>query len=381
MKVLRNLHPAWIATAIAVAIILWMASGSFGEGDSASKPTEQTETKGESGMVQVEVRVSHAQPITRTANVSGRTAPVRSVTVRAETAGRVTRIGSERGESIDNNAVIARLSPDDRPAQLRQTKALREQRRLQYQAAEQLQEKGYQTKLDLAQAKANMEQAEAQVEEIQEDINNTVIRAPFAGILETRPVEEGDYVSVGDEIGRVIDQDPFIVTGNVSEDVIGFLETGQAGSVTLVNGQTKQGTLRYIATDADPQTLTYLVELLVPNPEGRLISGASAQMRLPLEQAMAHEVEPAILTLNAAGDFGINSVDDDNRVQFNLADIVRNEDGKVWLAGLPEALRIITVGQGFVTAGDKVKVTREDSDAAESPAPVGAETQAPTTTQ
>lgn len=381
MKVLSNLHPAWIATAIAVAIILWMASGSFGDDDSASKPTEQAETKGESGVVQVEVMVSHAQPITRMANVSGRTAPVRSVTVRAETAGRVTHIGSERGESIANNAVIARLSPDDRPAQLRQTKALREQRRLQYQAAEQLQEKGYQTKLDLAQAKANMEQAEAQVEQIQEDINNTVIRAPFAGILETRPVEEGDYVSVGDEIGRVIDQDPFIVTGNVSEDVIGFLETGQAGSVTLVNGQTKQGTLRYIATDADPQTLTFLVELLVPNPEGRLISGASAQMRLPLEQAKAHEVEPAILTLNAAGDFGINSVDDNNRVHFNTADIVRNEDGKVWLAGLPEELRIITVGQGFVTAGDEVKINRENSDAAESPAPVGAETQAPATTQ
>lgn len=381
MKVIGNLHPAWIATAIALAIILWMSTGYLGDGESANEPTAQEETKTESGVVQVEVMLSHAQPITRMADVSGRTAPVRSVTVRAETSGRVTQIGSERGELIANNAVIARLSPNDRPAQLRQTKALREQRRLQYQAAEQLQEKGYQTKLDLAQAKANMELAEAQVEEIQEDINNTVVRAPFAGILETRPVEEGDFVSVGDEIGRIIDQDPFIVTGHVSEDIIGYLETGQAGSVTLVDGQTRQGKLRYIASDADPQTLTYLVELLVPNPDGRLISGASAQMRLPLEEVMAHEVEPAILTLNAAGDFGINSVDDNDRVQFNPADMVRNADGKAWLAGLPEELRIITVGQGFVTADDKVKISREDSDIADSPAPVGAETQLPATAQ
>lgn len=365
MKHLRNLHPAWIAAFIGVAVVLWLASGMLAGNDTAeTKRAPQSKQNKEAVAVKVKVRQSHARPVTREAKVSGRTAPVRSVTVRAETSGRVVKVAAQRGASITQGEIIVRLEQGDRLARLRQTKALREQRRLQFQAAERLAEKGYQTKLDVAQAKANLEAAEAEVDQIQQDLNHTVIRAPFSGVLETRPVEDGDFVSVGDEIGRVIDQNTFIVAGHVSEDVIGYLEHGQPGAADLVDGTTKYGKLRYIASDADPQTLTYLVELEVPNSAGRFISGASADMRLPLEEVPAHEVEPAILTLNEHGDFGINTVGDNNRVRFKKADIVRNRDGKVWLAGLGENARIITVGQGFVTEGDRVEITSENEDVA-----------------
>ena len=365
MKHLRNLHPAWIAAFIGVAVVLWLASGMLAGNDTAeTKRAPQSKQSKEAVAVKVKVRQSHARPVTREAKVSGRTAPVRSVTVRAETSGRVVKVAAQRGASITQGEIIVRLEQGDRLARLRQTKSLREQRRLQFQAAERLAEKGYQTKLDVAQAKANLEAAEAEVDQIQQDLNHTVIRAPFSGVLETRPVEDGDFVSVGDEIGRVIDQNTFIVAGHVSEDVIGYLEHGQPGAADLVDGTTKYGKLRYIASDADPQTLTYLVELEVPNSAGRFISGASADMRLPLEEVPAHEVEPAILTLNEHGDFGINTVGDNNRVRFKKADIVRNRDGKVWLAGLGENARIITVGQGFVTEGDRVEITSENEDVA-----------------
>lgn len=359
MKNLRSIHPAWLATALGVAVILWLASGMLGgesakSGDTKAKPDADK-------LVRVQVRISHAEQVTREAVVSGVTAPVRSVTLRAETAGQVEQVVAKRGAIVAKNAVIVRLDASDRPAKLRQAKAVREQRRLQFEAAKRLQKKGYQTKLDLAQAKANMETAEAQVAAIEDDIKHTVIRAPFAGVLETRPVEEGGFVSVGDEVGRIIDQDPFIVRGDVSEDVVPYLKPGQPGSVTLVDGDEEQGELRYVASDADPQTRTYRVELEVSSPDKRLISGASAQLHLPLQKVMAHEVEPAILTLNADGEFGIKSVDDNNKVHFDKAHIVRNRDGKVWLDGLANTLRIITVGQGFVRAGDTVEVSQKVS--------------------
>lgn len=359
MKDLRKVHPAWLAAALGAAIILWLASGLLSDQPSSSGSTASKSSADK--LVRVQVRTSRAEQVIREAVVSGVTAPVRSVTLRAETAGQVKQVVAKRGAEVAKNAVIVRLDRGDRPAQLSQAKAIREQRRLQFQAATRLQKQGYQTKLDLATAKANMETAQAQVDAIQDDIKHTVIRAPFAGVLETRPVEEGGYVSVGDEIGRIIDQDPFIVRGDVSEDVVPYLKPGQAGSATLVGGGRVQGELRYVASDADPQTRTYRVELEVSSPDKRLISGASAQLRLPLEKVMAHEVEPAVLTLNAAGEFGIKSVDDDNRVHFDKAHIVRNRDGKVWLDGLADNLRIITVGQGFVRAGDTVDVSKQAS--------------------
>lgn len=354
MTALRNLHPAWFAGIIGLAVLVWLASGMYDEPQAQHADADGAVTQDDA--VSVQVSRSQAADVERSATVSGRTAPVRSVTLRAQTSGRVREVAAQRGAMLEADAVIARLALDDRRAQLRQAEAMAEQRSLQFKAAQEMQTQGYQTDVDLAEARANRESAKAQVEAVRKDITHTEIRAPFAGILETRPVESGDFVNVGDSIGRVIDQDPFIVRGTVSEDVVGFLETGQSGSATLIDGSRRSGTLRYVASDADEETRTYLVELEVPNPEGRLISGASAELRLPLETVRAHEVAASILTLDEAGVFGIKSVDDDDRVRFHAADIVRNEGGRVWLAGLPDQLRIIQVGQGFVTAGERVRV-------------------------
>ncbi len=361
MKHLDNLNPAWIAGIIATAVLLWLASGLFS--DDTAKPDQDGKAPalamGEAQsdkLVKVRVKPSDATTVTREVLVSGRTAAIRSVRVRAETAGRVIQVGAQRGALIEKGGLIARLATDDRQAQLRQAEAVLKQRQLQYAAAERLHKDDYMTELELAQSRANLEIARADVERRTKDLANTFIKAPFAGVLETRPVEVGDFVSVGDEIGYVMEQSPFIVRGSVSEDVIGYLKAGQAGSVTLSKGRVLQGQLRYIGGEADAQTRTYQVELQVENPGDRLIAGTSAQMRLPLEEVRAHALEPSSLTLNESGDFGIKCVDSNDRVQFFKADIVRNKDGKVWLAGLPDKLRVITVGQGFVTAGDRVEV-------------------------
>lgn len=357
MDRIRNLHPAWVAGIIAACVLLWLASGMVGGKSGEPAQTDVSQQNG-TDLVKVEVATSHAEQIIREAVVNSRTAPVRSVRVRAETAGRVTEVVTQRGAKIDRNGVIVRLALDDRGAQQRQAQAVLEQRKLQYQAAQRLREQDYMTEVDLAQSKANLEIARAEVERIEKDISHTVIRAPFAGVLETRPVEVGDYVSVGDEIGYIIEQDPFIVRGSVSEDVVGYLQAGQPGQVRLISGETQEGVLRYIAGQADPETRTYAVELLVPNPDGRLIAGTSALMRLPLEDVSAHRLEPATLTLNEAGEFGIKSVDDNGLVRFHKADIVRNENNMVWLANLPETLNVITVGQGFVSSGDQVDIVK-----------------------
>lgn len=126
MKRMRNLHPAWIVAGIGLAVLLWVGSGMLG--DSQRQADEEAEKTNEPGAVTVQVRDSQAEPLLRKAVVS--------VTVRAETSGQVVEVVAQRGSPIKKNAVIARLAQSDRQAQLRQAKALREQRQLQYQAAQ-----------------------------------------------------------------------------------------------------------------------------------------------------------------------------------------------------------------------------------------------------
>ena len=360
MSRMPTIRPIWIVLIIVVVLAAWLASGMVGGGE----PTGETAPKADQAQpVSVAVRTSTAEQVWREVELNGRTAPDRAVTLRAQTAGRIDSISARRGARVEAGEVLTRIALDDRGASRNEARAVVKQRRLQYEAVRKMSEKGYQTRTDLAQAKSDLEAAQAQLANIQQDIDNTVVRAPFAGVLETRPVEVGDYVAVGDEIARVIQQNPFVVRGDLAEKDVAFVEPGQPGRARLIDGRMVEGTVRYVATEADEATRTYPVELEVDNHGGRLVAGASAKLILPLEQVEAHEVAADLLTLDEAGEMGIKTIGEDGRVAFHGADIVKSSDDRLWLAGLPESVRLITTGQGFVRAGDAVQIV-DDADAA-----------------
>lgn len=372
MSGLRALHPVWIAAFIALAVVLWMASGLLnGAADeetttptqSATAPNASPRNEDKAPVAEVRVRMSHAEPVMRTAQLAGRTAAVRKVKLRTRIAGQMAEIAVERGAFVEAGQPIVRLDSGNLAAQLAQAQALLKQRKLQYQAAQKMAEQGYQSAVGLATARAQLQAARAAVTRTRNQIDYTTIEAPFAGVLETLPVELGDVLADGDVVGQVIQQDPFIVWAQVSEDVVALLEPGQQGTATLISGATRSGRVRFISSVADAATRTYRVELEIDNPDdGRgLIAGATAQLRLPLERVMSHRVQSSALTLNAEGVFGIKSVTKNGTVRFHKAHIVQSGNGHVWLAGLPPMLRIITVGQGFVRPGDTVRYSLVDA--------------------
>ena len=75
---------------------------------------------------------------------------------------------------------------------------------------------------------------------------------------------------------------------------------------------------------------------------------------------MAHRISPSLLTLDDAGNIGTKIIDEDGKVQFIVADIAQSSSNGVWVAGLPESVTLITVGQGFVTSGSLVDAIPED---------------------
>ena len=76
---------------------------------------------------------------------------------------------------------------------------------------------------------------------------------------------------------------------------------------------------------------------------------------------MAHRLPSALLSLDDQGVLGVKSVNNEGRVVFHEAHIERADGDAVWLSGLPDELKIITRGQGFVQPGEQVRVTDEDA--------------------
>ena len=90
------------------------------------------------------------------------------------------------------------------------------------------------------------------------------------------------------------------------------------------------------------------------NADGALRSGLTTQIRIPVAQALAQKVSPALFSLDDNGGYGIRVVNDDNRVEFYTVDVIAEESDGVWVTGLPNKTRIITVGQELVVSGERV---------------------------
>ncbi|MCW8983372.1 MAG: efflux RND transporter periplasmic adaptor subunit, partial [Gammaproteobacteria bacterium] len=346
---------------IVVITIVWMASGMMGTAESDS-PAEETTTgdsaPGSALLTRVKVRSFNAEDVVQEVIAQGKSYPGRSVTIKAETRGRVVFLGAEKGAGIAEGATIIKLEQSERTSRLSEASAMVEQRWLEYRASQSLQAKGLKSDSQMAEALSLLRSAQARKKEIEIDIERTDLRAPFAGHLEERLVEVGSYLNVGEPVATVIDVEPFIVAGDLSEKEVTNLEIGQKGYAILTGDVRVDGTLRYIANSADPQSRTYHFELEIPNsPVSVNRMGLSAEIHLPIRTVKAHRLTPAMLSLNDEGDIGVKGVDSGGLVTFYPITIARSEADGFWVTGPPQQVELITVGQGFVRAGDRVETT------------------------
>jgi membrane fusion protein, multidrug efflux system len=344
-----------IAGTVAIAVFLWLAGSDVVIGGrSAGALTAAGENAAEAQRARVRVLASTAESVGREVVVRGKTAALRRVELRAEAPGRVVELPVGKGGRVKAGAPIARLATDDRLANLAQADAQMRQRQIEYDAAEALAEKGFRPKVKLAEARAQLDAARADVKRMQVEVEKLTIRAPFDSVLEELPAEIGAYLKAGDPVALVVDEDPFLVVAQVSERDIGALTAGQAGHVKLATGEQLSGRVRFMATASEATTRTFRVELEIPNRERRLREGITAELRLPAGATRAHKLTPAVLTLNEHGVIGIRAVEANGQVKFHAVDIVGEVSDGVWVAGLPEQLNIIVVGQEFVRDGQLV---------------------------
>lgn len=344
-----------LALLIAVLAAAWIASGPLLSGDTGPEVQKAPALLDrEERRPQVRVRTQRAEARPLELVVNGRTEANREVQLRAEQAGAVVELPVEKGSLVEEGALIARLADRDRSAAVEQARARVASRQLEYRAAEQLRERGHAAETQYALARAELQEARATLRGAEVALEQLQINAPFAAVLEERPAELGDSLMAGDTVARLVDLDPLLVVAMVSERDVGRLEPEGPGEARLGTGQQATGHLRFIARAAEPATRTFRIELAVPNPDGRLQAGVTAELRLPLKVVPAHLVSPAVLVLSDEGRVGVRTVDAEDRVVFQPVGILEQEPEGVWITGLPEEVTLITVGQEFVLDGQFV---------------------------
>jgi len=325
------------------------------------------------------------QPLARFIRASGTLMAEEEADVAAETGGRVIATPIERGTLVSQGADLIRISPTETDAQASEAEANAaqiearlgmaagrpfdvnavpevqnakasyelwqseftriqslldqrvvsqseyDQRRTQMEAARQQYEAA---KNAAAQQYQSLLGARARVTLARKAQTDTVVKAPFEGVVAQRLVSIGDYVTKGMKVAVVVRVNPLRAQLTVPQQSVSAVAVGQpiTFEVDAYAGRQFEGRIRYVspALQADQRALT--VEAMVPNTNGDLKPGLFATARIEASTRTPGILVPTTAILTTSGTSRVFVV-----------------------AGATVEERIVTTGQ---TVGDLVEVTK-----------------------
>jgi membrane fusion protein, multidrug efflux system len=355
-------------TAIVVLVIsaAWVVTGEFSAVGSEELKTEHSEAApaGEAVATDAGPTLRTVAAVTptfidyaRVIRISGATEADKQAVLAARSSGIVQDLGAKAGEDVAANAPILRLEGPDVEAGVATAEAALEQANEKMTVGQKLFDKGSVSETELTARRAAKSAAEAGLSQAIAAQDRLLLKAPFAGTVDSVDVELGEWVQAGTPIASILSLDPIVVKAEVSERDIAFVVNGSKAVVKLVDGVEHEGTIRHVARQADAKTRTFTVEVTVPNPDHKIPSGMTAEVRMFTTPQPAVLVPRSIITLNEDGIIGLRVVGADNIAAFAPVTVIDDGADGMMVTGVPKDLKVIVAGQDLVSDGDSVTVT------------------------
>ena len=385
---------------VAAAMTLAACSGGA---TSAATPAEPAPVAVRTAQVQ-------AQAIDRFLRVTGSLVADEQAGVAAETAGRVVGTPVERGTHVTAGAVLVRVSATEADASLREAEANAAQleARLGLAAGQPFDPShvpevlNAKASLDWAEADFNrikslldqkvVSQAEydqkltavnaarqqflaaqntaqqsyrsllaarARVDLARKTASDTVVRAPFNGIVSERLVTTGDYVTKGMKVATVVRIDPVRVELTVPEQYLSVVKAGQAVrlSVDAYPNEKFAASVKFVspALKTDQRALT--VEAVAANPDGRLKPGLFATAFLQQTNPAPALVVPSSSVETVAGTSRVYVITARHIVEERIVTLGEAVGERVELAsGVKAGEAVATNPRGKLSDGVRVQI-------------------------
>jgi RND family efflux transporter MFP subunit len=243
---------------------------------------------------------SKAEGIAR--SYPGRVRAEKRVDLAFQVDGTLTKIPVEEGQRVEKNVLLAQLDPKDfetalrnAEGQLGKAKAALELARSEYQRVLRIREKdpGAVSGSMVDQKKEGVDRAEAEIRSLQAAVDNarnqlgyTSLKAPFAGVVSKRYVDNFQEVRAKQTIVSLDDIDKVEIVVDVPENVMATIKEGTENKSKIfaefaaAPGKQYEMTVKEFSTRADPKTQTYQVTFQMEQPKGiNVLPGMAATVR------------------------------------------------------------------------------------------------------
>lgn len=246
--------------------------------------------------------------IRRTVSLSGTVDTRRTSVVASEVEGLVVELAAREGDLVREGAVLVRLRQQDLELRLAARKADLVEAQARLELAERTRDRRQELfesdvisreRLDdaateLAAWQGRVASLEAEIAQVEDDLDRSVVRAPFTGIVVEEHTQVGEWIPVGGPVVELQDVDELEVELDVPERYFAELASGAPAHITFeaLPGVEIEGAIGAVIPRADRESRTFPVKVRFRNRGHRAAVGMLAQVAFPVGEPFAAVVVP-----------------------------------------------------------------------------------------
>jgi membrane fusion protein (multidrug efflux system) len=356
-----------------VAIIVYLASftsveaseGSRGQQQAkaddqpAVEPEEQPQDKDEKPPVPVQVAEIECGAISSYITASANLVPEDDVKVLSEAEGRIAELRVEEGDRVGAGQELALLNRDEAEIALNKARLKASNAEMAFARAQETLEQGLISREEYDRLKMEHEVARQEIAEGEWRLSKTSIRAPFAGHVTERYVNQGQHVRPGDNLFAVADFEPLIARIYLPERDVLQLETGRAVRITMAADESISfdGRIRQISPVVDTSTGTVKVTVEALQTPAQVRPGAFVTVGIVREQRQKVVLVPRESVIRELRSAHVFVCEGDEAVKRAVTLGLEEGDQIEVVSGVEAGERVIVAGQGGLKPGAKVKVS------------------------
>lgn len=310
------------------------------------------------------------KPVGTFVNATGQLVANQRAQVASDGTGRVIATLVERGQTVGAGDPLVKLDPRsanlsfaDARAQVEAWKATAERARRDCARADDLfrqntisQADYDRLKTDCKTAEANATAAIARQELAGKAVNDAVVRAPFAGVVDERVVNVGEYVRAGTPVATVVEVDPMRVQVTIPESQVGLIHEGQSVDfdVPAFSGVSFPATVKYLSGAVREKSRDLIIEAIAPNKDKQLRPGMFVNARIRVGERPMPVVPQAALRVD--GTLARIYVVANGRLEERLVQLGRRDGGDVAIeSGVKKGDKIVARITADVRDGVRVE--------------------------
>ncbi|NSB14915.1 efflux RND transporter periplasmic adaptor subunit [Clostridium beijerinckii] len=218
-------------------------------------------------------------------------------------------------------------------------------------------------KASIESSKASLEAQKVNLQKAQNDLANTVIKAPISGVISDKTLNVGQMASQGAALAKVNDISSVYATIQVPQEKITGVKIGQAATITVDgNDKTYDGTIEAMDSAADATTRVFNCKVKIDNGDKSLLPGIFGKVQLISEEKAQVITVPISALAGNEGDYSVFLNDNGTAKKQKITIGETNENNVEITDGIKEGDQVICTNISTLQEGSEVDaIIKDDS--------------------